>query len=72
MTSSISAQFGANLRKARARSGLSQMELAGRAGLSVSQVYRLETGRQDPRLPTIVNLGRALGIDGANLLRGIG
>jgi transcriptional regulator with XRE-family HTH domain len=72
MTRSFAAQFGTNLRRARTQSGLSQMELAGRAGLSVSQIYRLETGRRDPRLRTIISLGRALGIDGADLLRGIG
>jgi transcriptional regulator with XRE-family HTH domain len=72
MTNSTAAQFAANLRQARAKSGLSQMQLAEQARMSASQVYRLETGTREPRLRAIVNLSRAMGIDGADLIHGIG
>jgi ribosome-binding protein aMBF1 (putative translation factor) len=72
MTNSTAAQFAANLRQARAKSGLSQMQLAEKARLSASQVYRLESGTREPQLRAIVSLGRAMGIDGADLLHGIG
>jgi transcriptional regulator with XRE-family HTH domain len=71
MTRSIAAQFGTNLRQARRRSGLTQSQLAVKAGISASQVYRLETSVREPRLRTILSLGKALDIDGADLLRGI-
>jgi transcriptional regulator with XRE-family HTH domain len=49
------------IRDARRRAGLSQAELAGRAGTTQSAVARLESGRVDPRLSTLDALLHAAG-----------
>ncbi len=49
------------LRQARARSGLSQRELAGRAGISQPMISAIERGLQDPRHATLDKLLRACG-----------
>ncbi|OLR94430.1 helix-turn-helix domain-containing protein [Actinokineospora bangkokensis] len=56
-------RFGAALRAARRRSGLTQEELAHRAGLGVRTVRGLETGeRATPRTDTVHRLADALGL----------
>lgn len=72
MSKSTAAEFADNLKRARARSGLSQTQLAKAAGISHSEIYRLEAGTREPRLGTLLNLGNAMGIDGADLLEGLG
>src|SRR5437660_4206648 len=55
--------FGGLLRRLRAAAGLSQEELALRAGLSVPGVGALERGeRRRPHLHTVTALADALGI----------
>lgn len=49
------------LRQARRRAGLSQRELAERAGVPQSAVARLESGRVVPRVDTLERLLRACG-----------
>jgi transcriptional regulator with XRE-family HTH domain len=51
------------LRNARRAAGLSQAELAARAGLSRMTVQKLEADALDPRLSTLVVLMRALGLE---------
>ena len=63
--------FAANLRRLRAAKGLSQEELAGRAGLHASEVSRLERGVREPRLGTIARLARGLGVPAEKLVAGI-
>jgi transcriptional regulator with XRE-family HTH domain len=54
---------GDRLRKLRTDAGLTQQELAMRAGLSVSVVAQTEQGvNDDPRLSTLRALARALGV----------
>jgi len=72
MSKSTAARFADNLKRVRAESGLSQTELAKAAGISHSEIYRLEAGTREPRLGTLLKLGRALGVDGADLLEGLG
>lgn len=72
MSKSTAARFADNLRRARAKSGLSQTQLAKAAGISHSEIYRLEAGTREPRLGTLLNLGSAMGIEGADLLDGLG
>jgi len=48
--------IGAAVRRARRRAGLSQRELAVRAGLPQSTVARIESGFVDPRTTTVVKL----------------
>lgn len=55
--------LGTTLRKAREAAGLRQDEVAARAGLSRMTVQRIEAGRIDPRMSTVVVLARALGLE---------
>jgi transcriptional regulator with XRE-family HTH domain len=51
------------LREARARAGLSQRALAQRANSAQSEIARIERGRRDPTLSTLLRLVRAAGFD---------
>jgi len=51
------------IRDARTRAGLTQAELAERAGTSQSAVARYERGRALPTLETLYRLVRACGFD---------
>jgi transcriptional regulator with XRE-family HTH domain len=64
--------FARRLRIARRTIGITQHELGKRAGISGSQVYRLEAAEREPRLSTLVSLARALGKDPSELVRGLG
>ncbi len=48
---------------ARKAAGLSQEALAERAGLSRMTVQRTESGQIDPRLSTLLEMARALGLE---------
>ena len=51
------------LQLARVKSGLSQEELAGRAGVPATMVSAYERSRRQPTLPTLLKLLRAAGFD---------
>lgn len=51
------------VREARRRAGLTQRELAERAGTTQSAIARLETGRSTPTFDTVIRLVRACGLD---------
>jgi len=51
------------VREARRRAGLSQAEVASRAGTTQSAIARLESGRSAPSLERITGLARACGFD---------
>lgn len=51
------------LREARSRSGLTQVELARRAGLTQSVISDYERGRREPSLSTLSRLVAASGLD---------
>ncbi len=66
-------RFAANLRKARARKGLSQQRLAEVCGLNRTEISLLERGIRSPRLETLIALMFALDLKtAAELLEGIG
>ena len=66
MTSHAAAPFGKLLRQHRLTAGMSQEELAERAGLSVRGIGALESGhRLAPRHDTVRMLAQALGLAGA-------
>ena len=56
-------QLGAEIRRLRIDEGLTQGELARRAGMSLRSVARLEAGGLDPRLTNLDCLSRALGVE---------
>ncbi len=69
--SDIAAVFGANMARARERSGITQEELAFRASLHRTEIGLLERGGRIPRIDTLVKLAGALGIEPAALLSGL-
>jgi transcriptional regulator with XRE-family HTH domain len=54
--------FGGRLQQLRERAGLTQAELAERAGCFPLTVSKLERGVQEPAWPLVVALARALGV----------
>lgn len=54
---------GALLRQARTGAGLSQAELAARAGVTQSVISAYESGHRQPALPTLASLIEAAGYD---------
>jgi transcriptional regulator with XRE-family HTH domain len=64
-------RFARNLREQRQAAGLSQEELAARAGLHRTEVSLLERSLRSPRLETIVALAHSVGLSEAALLLGI-
>lgn len=51
------------IREARKRAGLTQRELAERAGTTQSAIARIETGRSTPTLDTVLRMLRLCGLD---------
>ncbi len=69
MRSDTAAAAGALLRDARCRCGLTQAELARRAGVTQSVVSAYESGARQPSLPTLARLVAATGLELAVDLR---
>lgn len=60
--------LGSNLRDARKRLGLTQEEVAERSGVHPTEVSRIEAGKRDPRISTLLRLARALEVRPGELL----
>lgn len=60
--------FAANLQRARQSASLTQAELAEKSGVSQPHISALESGTWEPRLATIMQLARALGVEPGALL----
>lgn len=56
-------EAGPLIRELRKRQGLSQVVLAGRIGMPQSHLQKIEVGRTDPRVSSLVALLQALGYD---------
>ncbi len=56
------------LKKLRADRGMTQEALAEKAGISRVYLARLETGKQDPTLTTLLKLAKALKVKVGELL----
>ena len=61
-------QIGQRIRKYRKAQGLSQEELAARAGISVTHRSHIETGNTKLSLPVFAGLANALGVQADELL----
>lgn len=57
----LAMEVGSNVRAMRRAAGISGAELARRAGVTHSTVYRIEVGSLLCRLPTYLSIARALG-----------
>lgn len=57
-----------NVRLARQELGISQDELAERAGIDLSYESRIERGKANPTVEVLAKLGMALGVKAAALL----
>jgi DNA-binding XRE family transcriptional regulator len=55
--------FGVRLRVLREEAGLTQGELAEKAGCNLFTVAKLEGGRQEPAWPLVLALAKALGVN---------
>ena len=60
--------FGMRLRRLRTDQGLSQEDLADRAGISANQVSRIENGQINMTISTLFALAQALETDPGALL----
>ena len=63
------ARLGANVTEARAKTGMTQAELARRAGLDEATIAALEQGQYKPESHELSRLAEALGVDELELLR---
>jgi transcriptional regulator with XRE-family HTH domain len=66
--STVLQKFGERVRDTRERQGLTQEQLAGRAGLDRSYVGGVERGEHNISLSNILKIARALGVSAADLL----
>lgn len=60
--------FGRNLQKIRKKQNITQEELAYESGISLSQIARIETGRINPTLCTLITIAKTLKIKAPELL----
>lgn len=61
--------FGERLAKLRKSKGLSQEELADRAGLHAVAITYIETGKRLPKLNTVYKLASGLGVSVEELFK---
>jgi transcriptional regulator with XRE-family HTH domain len=54
--------LGKSIKLCRTNRGLSQEDLAGRVGLSVSYISLIEQGKRDPPISTVGEIAEALGV----------
>lgn len=66
--STSEAVFGARLREARERQGLSQAELADRSGMQPSAIAHFEANRRKPSFENVRRLAKALSVTADYLL----
>ena len=64
-------QFGENVRQARRERGWTQEDLSAKTGLAVVQISRIERGKREIRLTTLIRLLDALDAPPATLFDGL-
>lgn len=64
--------FGERLAASRRQAGLTQRELAGRAGVTLNSIWRYEMGRRPDDYDVLARLAEAVGVSVDFLLRGGG
>ena len=69
---SLKERFGANLRRARRRAGLTQEQLALMTEMHRTEISYLERAKRTPRIDTLVKLVCALECSSDELIEGMG
>ena len=64
-------QFGENVRHARHERGWTQEDLSAKTGLAVVQISRIERGKREIRLTTLIRLLDAFDVSPETLLSGL-
>jgi transcriptional regulator with XRE-family HTH domain len=64
-------RFGENVRQARHDHGWTQEDLSAQTGLAVVQVSRIELGKREIRLSTLIRLLDGLDVPPDTLLKGV-
>jgi transcriptional regulator with XRE-family HTH domain len=64
----LASAFGRRVRELREREGLTQDRLAKRSGMQVSVLGRLERGKHEPRLSSVLSVARGIGVSPGELL----
>jgi transcriptional regulator with XRE-family HTH domain len=65
----VLARFGKTLRELRTERGLSQDELAARAGLDRNYIGMIERGERNPAIVNVVKIAEALDVAPSELFR---
>ena len=65
----LSRDFGRWLRQQRRTNGISQKFVAEKAGITVTQLSRIENGRSSTRRDTVIHLARIIGVNESEALR---
>lgn len=63
-------EFNERLRTIRKENGLTQAELAEKAGIAVNSVRLYESGKVIPKLDTIARIARAMGLTASDFVGG--
>ncbi|MBU8820314.1 helix-turn-helix domain-containing protein [Mycolicibacterium goodii] len=64
----ILSALGATIRERRLQAGLTQAELAERAGIGRPHLNHIEGGRKNPTVVVLVHLAQGLGVSPGDLL----
>lgn len=60
--------LGENLRAAREEREMTQEQVAERSGVQAGEISRIETGKRDPQVSTLLKIAKALGLPPGRLL----
>jgi len=67
----IEEQLGRNIKDKRIACGMSQFELAEKMGTEQTYISKLEAGKKQLRVATVVRLANALDTTASELLKGV-
>lgn len=62
------ANLGKNLRAARKKLKLTQEQVAERSGVQAGEISRIEAGKRDPQVSTVLKLAKAVELRPGQLL----
>ena len=65
----ISKQLGQNMKRIRAKKGMSQSDIARALGVDRGYISNIENGKKNPTIATIQKLANALGVSANELLK---